>query len=215
MTNRSFQKALSISFLAHIAVFGSTLAYAYYTGGLSAGSFDNLTVSLVELGDEQNIAKSRMKKQTENPERQGRLVDGTFGVNSLPNELNRTKSTLDQDRDKNNEKWTDAEELITDSREDQIAGGRFGVIPPEAWERIKAALDRARYYPRLARRRGIEGEVRLRFRISPAGEVEKVEILKGSGHALLDSASIRTVYRAAPLPYVEGWLEVPLSFVLQ
>ena len=130
-------------------------------------------------------------------------------------EPRRKKTPLDQDRAQRNDEGTDAEELITGSREEQLAGGRFGVIPPEAWEQIQAALDRARYYPRLARRRGIEGEVRLRFRISPAGEVESVEILKGSGHALLDSASIRTVYRAAPLPYVEGWLEVPLSFVLQ
>jgi TonB family protein len=67
----------------------------------------------------------------------------------------------------------------------------------------------------MARERGIEGVVRLRFRLKPSGDVERVEIAGSSGYDILDTASIRTVYRASPMPYVNGWVEVPMAYVLK
>jgi len=57
--------------------------------------------------------------------------------------------------------------------------------------------------------------VHLRFRVRPQGEVDRVEIVRSSGYEILDTASVRTVYRAAPMPYVSGWIEVPISYVLK
>jgi protein TonB len=93
-------------------------------------------------------------------------------------------------------------------------GGK-GFIDPEQWTAIQAAIERTKNYPRLARERGIEGEVRLRFRINSAGSVESVEIVKSSGYEILDSASVRAVSRAAPMPSVRGWIEVPIAYVLK
>jgi protein TonB len=67
----------------------------------------------------------------------------------------------------------------------------------------------------MARERGIEGVVRLRFRLSPSGSIERVEVTKSSGHTILDTASVNTVYRAGPMPYVSGWVDVPIAYVLK
>jgi TonB family protein len=91
----------------------------------------------------------------------------------------------------------------------------FGLIDPEQWLLIVSAIERTKSYPRLARERGTEGVVRLRFRLSPEGSIEKIEIIESSGSTILDSASIRAVYLAAPMPYVQGWIEVPIAYVLK
>jgi TonB family protein len=98
------------------------------------------------------------------------------------------------------------------------AGGedaRRGFIAPQQWTAIQAAIERTKDYPRLARERGVEGIVYLRFRLSSAGSVEAVEVMKSSGYEILDTASIRAVYRAAPMPSVQGWIEVPIAYVLK
>jgi protein TonB len=91
----------------------------------------------------------------------------------------------------------------------------FGLRAPEQWSLIVSAIERTKSYPRLARERGTEGVVRLRFRLRPEGSIEKIEIIESSGSTILDSASIRAVYLAAPMPYVQGWIEVPIAYVLK
>jgi TonB family protein len=95
------------------------------------------------------------------------------------------------------------------------SGARFGLIPAEQWAVIESQIERSKNYPRMARERGIQGMVHVRFKVSPSGDVEKVEIVKSSGYAILDAASVKTVYRAAPMPYVNGWVEVPMAYVLK
>jgi protein TonB len=98
---------------------------------------------------------------------------------------------------------------------DQPAGTPSGAVSSEQWAVIVSSIERVKTYPRLARERGIEGVVRLRFRLKPEGEVDRVEIVKSSGHDILDSASVKTLYRAGPMPYVSGWVEVPIAYVLK
>lgn len=97
----------------------------------------------------------------------------------------------------------------------QAAGSSSASVTSGQWAVIVSSIERVKGYPRLARERGIQGVVRLRFRVKPHGEVERVEIVKSSGSDILDVASVRTVYRAAPMPYVSGWVEVPINYVLK
>lgn len=96
-----------------------------------------------------------------------------------------------------------------------LASAQFGIASPPEWAMLAAAIERTKVYPRLARERGIEGVVRLRFRLTSSGSVAKLEILQSSGYEILDSASIGAVYRAAPMPYVSGWVEMPMKYVLK
>jgi TonB family protein len=61
----------------------------------------------------------------------------------------------------------------------------------------------------------VRGRVHVRFRLRSQGDVDRIEIVKSSGSEILDEYSIRTVYRAAPMPYVSGWVEVPIAYVLK
>jgi TonB family protein len=88
-------------------------------------------------------------------------------------------------------------------------------VSPEQWAAIESAIRRHKNYPRLARERGIEGVVRLRFTLNPSGAVDKIEILQSSGSDVLDNASVQAVYRATPMPYIKGWVEIPIAYVLK
>ena len=77
---------------------------------------------------------------------------------------------------------------------------------------IMRRIEKAKRYPRMARKMGTEGQATVRFRIKPNGKVEGVELMESSGSELLDQASLETVQRAAPLPYKEGWLKVVIIF---
>jgi TonB family protein len=83
---------------------------------------------------------------------------------------------------------------------------------PGAVNAIRAAIDRAKSYPPLARRRGIEGTVIAEFTISKDGHPENIRIVRSSGYEILDTAAKKTLLRASPFPPVRGKLEVPITF---
>jgi len=56
------------------------------------------------------------------------------------------------------------------------------------------------HYPEEARRKKLYGELRLLVTLLPNGNVAKIELLKSSGHVVLDQAAMRIVRLAAPFP---------------
>lgn len=79
---------------------------------------------------------------------------------------------------------------------------------------IRRQIEQAKVYPDVARREGMQGIVELRFRIAGDGSVEAIEVVRSSGHRLLDEISAQTVRRAGPYPILAGWIRVPLSYRL-
>lgn len=66
-------------------------------------------------------------------------------------------------------------------------------------------------YPDEARRRDLEGSLILTVGIRRDGSVESIDLVRSSGHPLLDEAAIRTVHLAepfAPLPQTSEKIEV-------
>ena len=76
-------------------------------------------------------------------------------------------------------------------------------------------------YPEIAMRRGWEGEVLLRIRVSPDGRPIGISIQKSSGRDVLDQAATDTVRTWTFVPArlggqpVAGWVTVPIVFHLQ
>jgi protein TonB len=73
-------------------------------------------------------------------------------------------------------------------------------------------------YPRLARRRGYEGQVILEVLVGRSGRVEKLKVFQSSGYETLDQAALASVRtwrfqpaRRGPDP-VEMWVRVPVRF---
>ena len=56
------------------------------------------------------------------------------------------------------------------------------------------------YYPEASLRYGIYGRLRMLVTVRKDGQLEKIEIIGSSGHAVLDEAAIRIVRMAAPFP---------------
>jgi TonB family protein len=95
---------------------------------------------------------------------------------------------------------------------------RFSSVPKSSGDgdsifaEIIRRIEKAKRYPRMARKMGTEGQATVRFKIKADGKVEGVELMESSGSEILDQASLETVQRAAPLPYKEGWLKVVIIF---
>jgi protein TonB len=66
--------------------------------------------------------------------------------------------------------------------------------------KVLARLRAAKKYPAAARGKGIEGTAILSFTISSSGRLTSARVVRGAGHALLDSAVLSMARNAAPFP---------------
>ncbi len=80
---------------------------------------------------------------------------------------------------------------------------------------IRVAIEKAKTYPYLARKRGIEGAVTAEFAIDNKGLPQNIIIVKSSGYELLDKAARDTILRAAPFPLIQERVEIPITFRLK
>jgi len=77
---------------------------------------------------------------------------------------------------------------------------------------VRKRLESFKYYPASARRRGIEGDVDVSFKLVHGGTAEQVKVLKGSGYTVLDHAALSTVSRAQPFSVENGLFRFHLRF---
>jgi protein TonB len=82
-------------------------------------------------------------------------------------------------------------------------------------------IEKAKRYPREARRKGREGKVVLSFQINRKGEVGEIKLVQSSGYRELDEEGMTTIRRAAPFlppPLADQdalEVKVPLVFQLE
>jgi TonB family protein len=76
---------------------------------------------------------------------------------------------------------------------------------------VRAAVERAKVYPRAARERGLYGTAGVTFLVGPAGEVMALRLVRSSGAKALDDAALAAV-RDARLPVPPAG--VPLGYDL-
>jgi len=77
---------------------------------------------------------------------------------------------------------------------------------------VRNHLERFKYYPTSARKRGIVGEVEVAFELDAKGHAGMLKILSESGYRLLDDAALETVRRAQPFPVDGGAFQFRLLF---
>ncbi|MHB8843407.1 MAG: TonB family protein [Nitrospirota bacterium] len=218
----TFQRSLFLSVGIHILIFGSALAFAQYTAGSFRIAFPSITVSLVGgnggggavrkpgpealpatparsmQSESQHVIEPAMSRTEAPASAAGDAVSGT-GENGVTGSPGDSAAT--------------GQSIASGPGDGSAQAG--SVFSSEQWKQLQAAIERAKTYPRLAREQGVEGVVLVRFKVAPSGDVEMVDVVKSSGSDILDQASVRTVRRAAPMPYLNGWVEVPMSYVLK
>jgi TonB family protein len=218
----NLQRSLLTSVLIHALIFGSAVAFARFGTGELWSRENTVEVMIVSRGSDKGgggAAESFLKR--EEPLSVPPKHDIPHGMNeAAPREVM-------PDPGAKPELAAAAAPAISGAGNSAQGAGReetgrdhggepgFGLISREQWSDIEAAIERNKTYPRLARERAIQGTVRLRFKVARTGAVEKLEVIESSGSEILDSASVRSVYRAAPMPYVSGWVEIPIAYVLK
>jgi protein TonB len=86
---------------------------------------------------------------------------------------------------------------------------------------VRMRIEKAKRYPREARRKGCEGKVVVSFQVDRRGKVGEVKLVQSCGHPELDEEGMATLRRASPFPsplLIEKEklvLEVPLLFKLE
>ena len=104
-----------------------------------------------------------------------------------------------------------------------IGGGDdTGLVRAGYGSQLANWLNRFKQYPALARRRGIEGDAKVRLVIERNGALLSSSLHVASGSALLDESALAMVKAASPFPRVPDELagerfefEVPVAFRLR
>lgn len=79
---------------------------------------------------------------------------------------------------------------------------------------IRALIERQKSYPEAAQDRGQTGRTTNALVIARDGKLASVAVAKGSGHALLDAATLAAVRRAQPFPALPEGSPPTISFQL-
>jgi len=84
----------------------------------------------------------------------------------------------------------------------------------DSYKAVRALLERAKSYPLLARKRGMEGTVLVSFTIDKKGSAQDVKIMKSSDYQILDEEVKEMLKKASPFPGVRGEILIPITFKL-
>lgn len=215
----TFQRSLFLSVGIHILIFGSALAFAQYTVGVFKTSLSLITVSLVGGNSGGGVVRSPGPGAL--PTASARSMQGESQHIIEPSREEAPASAAADALSGTDARGATGAPGEGASAGQPAAGPGDGSVragaafSSEQWRQLHAAIERAKTYPRLAREQGVEGVVLVRFKVAPTGDIEKVDVVRSSGSDVLDQASVRTVRRAAPMPYLNGWVEVPMSYVLK
>ena len=77
------------------------------------------------------------------------------------------------------------------------------------FSRLQAHIEACKYYPRAARKQGIEGRVEVSFQLLKNGDVKDIQ--SSGAHRLLKYAATRAIKEALPLPKPPASLEMPAN----
>lgn len=87
---------------------------------------------------------------------------------------------------------------------------------------IQAEIERHFQYPKLAQRRGWQGEVRLKFSVHPDGQISNIEIKRGAQYGVLNHSALQTMKKVNRLTRITSGtlnspivMELPIIYKLQ
>lgn len=114
------------------------------------------------------------------------------------------------------------DEVNNDAAVDEPPGETMDALRGLFTGQVRQRIARARHYPRIARRRGMEGQPVIDFTLDKRGRLTKVDLAQTSGYRLLDRAALEAVHNGAPYPEIPPPLKIdsfqfklPISFVLK
>lgn len=96
-----------------------------------------------------------------------------------------------------------------------VPGGVPSLVPGDPLAEIRRMIESHKSYPRLARRKGWEGEVVVELSFDGSGALRDVQVVRRSGYRVLDQATLTAVRSAGPFPPLSGRVQVPVSYRIE
>jgi protein TonB len=102
----------------------------------------------------------------------------------------------------------------------QAAAGVVRGNPPDHGYAVKGFVERIdgrKVYPYPARKKGMQGTVRMLVRLDAGGDLLEARVLRSSGYAILDKAALSLVRQVVPYHHNTGVvleMEVPIRYTL-
>jgi protein TonB len=92
--------------------------------------------------------------------------------------------------------------------------------PSDYYEMVRLKIESCKRYPDSARSHHMEGRTKVRFVITPDGQLSSVKIVKGARHGILNTAAMNAIKAAAPFPrppvnMFKGPLHVEITIVFE
>lgn len=101
-------------------------------------------------------------------------------------------------------------------------GEDLGALREVFTGQVRQRISRFQVYPRIARRRGMEGQPVVAFTLNQQGQLTGLQLDRSSGYDLLDQAALDAVKQGAPYPAIPPSLQLnifqfklPISFILK
>lgn len=91
-------------------------------------------------------------------------------------------------------------------------------VTDEFLAKIQMAISRKNKYPRIARIRGLEGEVMVEFILNMDGTMQGLKIIQSTAGDILNDSAIRAVQSASkdfPLPTQRVRIKIPIAYTLK
>ncbi len=95
------------------------------------------------------------------------------------------------------------------------SAGNEGRSPQKILDEIAARVRRSLRYPTPARAQRQNGIVKLGFHLTLEGQPIQIHLIDSSSFDILDQEALAALQRAAPYPYIEGEVRIPVSFELE
>ncbi|MDI6787070.1 MAG: energy transducer TonB [Planctomycetota bacterium] len=90
----------------------------------------------------------------------------------------------------------------------ELTAGQREDIKSRFLREVIAKIQKVKRYPESARRRSLEGTVKVEFVISSEGKILSVSIITSSGYTILDEEAVEMVKRAVPFPQIPKELKI-------
>ena len=130
------------------------------------------------------------------------------------------EETINENRESNDNPPADRNNSAGES--EGISADQMGKIKKAFSLQVRTKIAQSKYFPRIARKRGFEGEPVVAFTLADTGDLLKVSLNKPSPYKLLDEAALDAVKSAGPYPPIPGLLKIktisfklPISFILE
>ncbi len=242
MQKIKLNKFIIISVAFHVILISAVLLY-FLKNPLSGGKSGTVMVGIINSeGDVQQKSSAQAKASKSKPNKQISepkiALEKTPIKDNIKNQKNAKPKT--QEIAKNETKSTNKAKKLTTSEASTKNNRKTGTESasigqnsnisnqsPGTQESISTLaypnynLNPKPKYPRAARKRGYEGEVKLKVFVLADGRVGEIEVIRPSGHQILDESALEAVKDWVFIPgredgeEISSWVTVPITFQLK